>query len=262
MRFLGFRLYAPLCSFGDVAVGERRPSLAAPSRSMVLGLVGACLGVPRHDAEGQAELERSLGVATRTDAEGSLLVDYHTAQAPDGTRIKAFEKREGRSVATRLDEVSATFDKDGTHHGLDTQLSQRQYRVDAAFVVCVWLRDGTARWSLESIEEHLRRPHYAPFAGRKGAPVGLPFEPSIVEAEDPVSAMRAMHFELDGLLKPVSSKSPERIFRWEGDWQGLKTHRTEMRRDRVTSRARWQFHLREEHVLTEPKEDHDVPEHH
>lgn len=263
MRFLGFRLYAPLCSFGDVAVGGQRPSLSAPTRSMVLGLVGACLGISRHDVDGQDELERCLGIATRTDAEGSLLVDYHTAQAPDAARIKAFTKREGRPPSTRLDEVSATFDRDGVRCPLDTQLSQRQYRVDAAYAVCLWLRGSAARWSLETIVDHLRMPRYVPFAGRKGAAIALPFEPSIVDAEEPVAALRSLRFTLDAVIEtPVASKSRERTYRWEGEWQGLVPQRTDVRRDRVASRVRWQFLTRAEHVLTEAKEGADVLEHH
>ncbi len=263
MRFLAFRLYAPLCSFGDVAVGERRPSLSAPSRSMLLGVVGACLGVAREDAEGQAELERSLGVATRTDSPGSLLVDYHTAQAPDGTRLGAYRKLRGHPAATRREELAATFDRDGSPHPLGTQLSQRQYRVDGAYAGCLWLLEEPSRWKLEEIAEGMRRPQFVPYAGRKAAVLAMPFQPAILDAPDPVSALRAARFELDGELRRVLAASKERSFRWEGDWPGLVPARTEARRDRVASRARWQFTIREEHVLTETieaKEGGDVLE--
>jgi CRISPR system Cascade subunit CasD len=228
---------------------------------MVLGLLGSCLGVPRHDADGQAELERVLGVATRTDAEGCLLVDYHTAQAPDGPRIAAFRKRKGFPIATRREELSATFDKDGAPHHLGTQLSQRQYRMDAAFAACVWLREeDQARWPLEALAEHLRCPTYVPFAGRKAAAIALPFEPQLVEAADPVAALRALRFSLDPEIRRITGRSKECTYRWEGDWKGVTPARTETRRDRVASRARWQFLTREEHVLTETKEATHVPE--
>ncbi len=262
MRFLGFRIYAPLCSFGDVAVGEHRPSLGAPTRSMVLGLVASCLGIPRHDADGQAELERSLGVATRTDAEGTLLVDYHTAQAPDSTRLVAFRKRTGFPVATRRDEVNAVFDKDGNPRVLDTQLSQRQYRTDAAFAVCVWLRVEPARWTLDAIADRMRQPIFAPFVGRKAAPMGTLFEPTVIETTDPVAAVRDLRFSLDEAIARVTRAARHRTFRWEGDWKGVKPDRTETRRDRVHSRERWQFHVRDEHVLTEAKEEGDVSQPH
>jgi CRISPR system Cascade subunit CasD len=262
MRFLGFRLYAPLASFGDVAVGERRPSLTAPTRSMILGLVAACLGIRREEADQQAELERALGVATRTDAPGTLLVDYHTAQSPDGARRAAFSKRHGVPIATRRDEVSATFEKDGAPHPLDTQLSQRQYRTDAAFAVCLWLRDDQSPWTPELLVDRLREPRFVPFAGRKAAALALPFEPTLVDATNPMEALRLLRFSLDRFVEKLTRSAKERVYRWEGDWPGLPSDRTEVRRDRVLSRARWQFLTRDEHVFTETRteETRDVPE--
>jgi len=227
---------------------------------MILGIVGGCLGVVRDDEKGHVELERCLGVVTRTDAQGALLVDYHTAQAPKkAADLRGFAKREGRLPSTRKDELAANHEK-------NTALSMRQYRVDAAFAVCLWLREESSSWSLESIADHMRRPKFVPFAGRKGAPIGLPFEPSFVEADDPVAALRSLRFSLDDEIeKLVLSQCADRTYRWDGDsgrWQDLKRDRTEVRRDRVASRLRWQFLLREEHVFTERKEGSLVPERH
>lgn len=255
MRFLCFRLFAPLASFGDVAVGERRSSLDAPTRSMVLGLVGACLGIRRDDEDGQAALAYDLGVATRTDAEGGLLVDYHTAQAPDEPRLKAYRRRWGRYPATRREELSCTADGKGEPVELGTQLSQRQYRSDAAFAVALWLRRDRSAWSLERIEEALIAPGFVPYAGRRSAAIAMPFQPHILEADDPVAALRDARFALDeaiGMIVEPKGRAPmRRIFRWEGDWHELSPDRTEARRDQVVSRTRWQFIQRDEHVLVE-----------
>jgi len=262
MRFLCFRLFAPLASFGDVAVGERRPSLSAPTRSMVLGLVGACLGIRRDEEDGQTALERDLGVATRTDAEGSLLVDYHTAQAPDEPRIRAFRRRRGRLPATRREELSCTTDAKGVPVELGTQLSQRQYRVDAVFAVALWVREEDSTWSLERIQEALVRPVFVPYAGRRSAAIAMPFQPRLVEADDPVAALRGVQFPLDeelGALLDPKRRGPvqtvQRIYRWERQTKGKEWNvtpdRTEARRDQVVSRTRWQFNQRDEHVLVE-----------
>nr|WP_284509571.1 CRISPR-associated protein Cas5 [Salinivibrio costicola] len=45
--YLVFRLYGPLASWGEPAVGGDRPTSAYPSRSAVLGLLGAALGIKR-----------------------------------------------------------------------------------------------------------------------------------------------------------------------------------------------------------------------
>ena len=47
--YLVFRLYGPMCSWGDIAVGEVRPSTVHPSKSAILGLIAAALGVKRPD---------------------------------------------------------------------------------------------------------------------------------------------------------------------------------------------------------------------
>lgn len=252
MHFLGFRLYAPLASFGDVAVGGLRPSLTAPTRSMILGLVAACLGIKRDDVDQQAKLEKVFGVATRTDSPGVLLADFHTAQAPDGPRRNVFLGRHGFQVGTRRDELSATYDRNGARHPLDTQLSQRHYRMDAAYAVCLWIRIEPSPWSLELLQKRFLQPVFAPFAGRKSAAIALPFEPTIVENDNPVEALRTLQFSLDPKIGKITRAARQRVYRWEGSWAGLSCDRTEMRRDSVLSRDRWQFLTREEHVFAEP----------
>ncbi|HEV2643569.1 MAG TPA: CRISPR-associated protein Cas5, partial [Candidatus Elarobacter sp.] len=75
--FLLFTLYAPLSSWGDIAVGEMRGTWDRPSRSAVLGLVAAALGLLRDDQAAQEALDGGFGVATRLDASGAPSADYH-----------------------------------------------------------------------------------------------------------------------------------------------------------------------------------------
>ena len=62
MRFLLFTLYAPMGSFGEIAVGERRMSWARPGRSAVLGLVAAAQGIERGDEEAARRQEDRHGL--------------------------------------------------------------------------------------------------------------------------------------------------------------------------------------------------------
>src|SRR5256885_4103212 len=59
--YLVFRLYGPMCSWGDIAVGEVRPSTVPPSKSAILGLIAAALGTKRpnmaHDDAERSALE-------------------------------------------------------------------------------------------------------------------------------------------------------------------------------------------------------------
>ena len=88
-EFLVFRLYGPLAAWGDIAVGEQRPTTPHPSKSAILGLVAAALGIRRDEEERQQALAEGYGYAVRVDASGVLLRDYHTTQIPDSTsRLK------------------------------------------------------------------------------------------------------------------------------------------------------------------------------
>lgn len=250
--FLCFRLHGPLASWGDIAVGEKRPTSPNVSRSAALGIVGAALGIRRDDSDHWAELDRSLGFACRTDSPGALLVDYHTAQGPDERllRARAKEARRGEGEwhrpATRADELAFRRDE------LSTLLSSRQYRADAAWTVALWSRgEGTSgRWTLEGIAGALRKPHFVPYLGRKSCPLDVPMEPQIVQADDPVTALRGAVFLSDALLGPALEAGRDNAtVQWEDEWPGLAAAQTIRRRDRVSSRARWQFAEREEHQM-------------
>lgn len=261
--FLCFRLHGPLASWGDVAVGERRPSMPHPSRSAILGLVGAALGVRRDDADAWETMDRAFGFASRTDAPGELLVDFHTAQGPEEKLLRAAEKlarKEERSwhrPATRRAEL------DFPRATLDTLLSSRQYRVDALWTVALWISDDRAPWSLAEVSAALRQPRFVPYLGRKSCVVDLPLEPQVFEAPDPVTAMESARFLTDGFLAFVlACGAGKATVQWEGRWPGLEPDQTVRRRDRVLSRARWQFGEREEHQKSwsQPNGGRDVPE--
>jgi CRISPR system Cascade subunit CasD len=248
-EFLCLRLHGPLASWGDIAVGERRPTAPHPSRSAVLGLTAAALGVRRDDGDAWAALDRALGFASRTDAPGELAIDFHTAQGPEEKLLRARE-REARKAgiawqrpATRKAELAFR------RHDLSTLLSARQYRIDAAWVVALWLRpEAPSRWSLSQIAAALRAPFFLPYLGRKSCPVDVPMQPQVIESPDPVAAMAAAVFHTDDLLAPVlRAGSGKATVQWEGTWAGLEPAQTVRRRDRVLNRARWQFAEREEH---------------
>ena len=237
MRFLLFTLYAPMGSFGEVAVGERRMSWARPGRSAILGLIAAAQGIERADEAAHQRLEAGLHYAVRTDAPGRPFMDYHTAQTP--------KARRGRTFATRREELESD--------ALNTVLSTREWRADACFTVALWPRSGHAA-DLDHIANCLQRPHYVPYLGRKSAPLGLPLDPSIIEAETFTDAFDARppndevrrvlrHARVDGM--------PHGEVACDHDAPGAPDQgRIERRRDAVASRARWQFAERIERVVS------------
>lgn len=224
-----------MAAFGAVAVGERRPSWDRPSRTAVLGLVAAALGIDRADEAAHQTLHAGYGMAVRTDASGRLLADYHTAQVPPAQR--------GRRHPTRADELSTL--------GLSTILTRREYRTDAVYTVALWEHPG-APHSLAALQAALLRPAYVLYLGRKGCPLGLPLGPQLLDASGPEQALEAraagapkpeqqLRGELSASIGAVAmdaeAADPARVLR------------VEQRRDALASRTRWQFGLRAEAVL-------------
>ncbi|MGE4504412.1 MAG: type I-E CRISPR-associated protein Cas5/CasD [Desulfovibrionaceae bacterium] len=186
-QYLVFQLYGPLMSWGDVAVGEERPSCDHPTRSGVVGLLAAALGVRRGEEQRLAALNRGLGLAVRADAPGLRLRDYHTVQV-------AKEPKKGSWYACRADELQAP---DGW---ISTILSRREYLQDACFTACCWRR-GEGAPSLAELAEALRRPVFAPYLGRRACPPGLPFAPEVGAFAGPLEALAA--YALDAALEPL-----------------------------------------------------------
>lgn len=78
MKTLTIKLSAPLQAYGNEASFERRTSWQAPSKSAVIGMIAAALGL-RRDSEQISELN-SLAFAVRIDQPGKIMTDFHTVE--------------------------------------------------------------------------------------------------------------------------------------------------------------------------------------
>jgi CRISPR system Cascade subunit CasD len=232
--FLLFSIYAPLSSWGDIAVGEARGSWDRPSRSAVFGLVAAALGIIREDQEAHDALDEQHGMAVRLDAAGAPMTDYHTAQTVASAAV-----RKARP-ATRAALLAA-----GEH---ETILSRRTYRQDALATIALWQR-GDARWTLNDLADALRRPTFVLYAGRKANALGLPLDPQLVNAETLAAALKSRSPLPAGLDRRVTHELlPRQGWGTEvahdpctGFDSGLREGRVVTRRDTRAHRTRWQF---------------------
>jgi CRISPR system Cascade subunit CasD len=229
-RFLVFQLYGPLASWGDVAVGEVRPSALHPGRSGVLGLVAACVGLKREDEEAQTSLSRSLGLAVLVRSSGTPVVDYHTAQVPGQKR--------GRTYATRRDQLGYAGSE------LNTILSRRHYRCDSFHVAALWEKQDRPVPTLSEVGAALNSPAFTPYLGRKACPCALPFAPRLVEASNLTEALRT--HSMPGW--PGVAAGQDAVLYWEaGVDAGVEPEARYWRYDEPLSRRRWQFGARWEH---------------
>ncbi|MEO8379267.1 MAG: type I-E CRISPR-associated protein Cas5/CasD [Acidobacteriota bacterium] len=233
--YLLFQLFGPMAAWGDIAIGERRHVFSQPTKSAILGLVAGALGLRRTDQEKLSALHGGYGFASRVDSAGILLTDFHTAQTPP--------TRRGITFRTRRDELA------GRRSDLETILSYRDYHTDSFSVACLWaLHD--APYPIEHLALALRRPVFAPYLGRRSCSPSLPLDPRLVEAPNPIDALRGAAFPDDGALRGMVDSA--RSYYWEGD-QGsaLKPLQTLRRRDVARSRIQWQFSERSEHHAVE-----------
>ncbi len=239
MDYLVFQLQASLSAWGETAVGEFRPTANYPSESALLGLLAAALGIRREEEEAHAALRAGYGFAIGVLSSGRLLRDYHTAQMPGRVSLK------NRPHNSRRDELN--FPKDE----LNTILSTRDYRQDAASVVAVQVRDS-APYALSDVAQALAKPRFTLYLGRKACPPALPLNPQIIAAENALSALQTYRQAL-AERSGETVLALERMVWGEGIDSGA-THDLEVvRKDRVLSRVHWQFGDRIEYVALAPQ---------
>ena len=237
--FLVFQLYGALASWGDIAVGEYRPSRGCPSKSAITGLLAAALGIERKDDAAHVKLAHHYGVAVCVRAEGEWLRDYHTAQVPGGDKEYVTRRQELATDKLRL----------------NTVLSQREYRTDAFYQIAIWLIDN-APYSLEALYYALRRPKFNLYLGRKSCPAGLPLYPRLIL--DVTLKQAFDDYPLDRAEPWLKQLGAPDLLRFVWERRSLKTEEEGMspimrypRRDKVVSRKRWQFTDRAEYYHAE-----------
>ena len=239
--FLIFQLYGALASWGDIAVGEYRPSQGQPSKSAITGLLAAALGIDRENDAAHIELGQHYAVATCVRAEGELLRDYHTTQVPGGNRTYFTRRQELLSGKLKL----------------NTILSQRDYRTDAFYQIAIWALDTDAPHSLEGLKNALQQPRFSLYLGRKSCPAGLPMYPLIMS--DVTLKQAFDSYPLDKAEPWINEPEPTGLVSYFWEQGRLKTEELGMessmnypRRDQVLSRKRWQFSGRNEYYYAEP----------
>ncbi|WP_148252067.1 type I-E CRISPR-associated protein Cas5/CasD [Aidingimonas lacisalsi] len=237
-EYLVFRLYAPLASWGEAAVGESRPSATYPGRGAIIGLLGAALGVRRDDDERQRQLRESVCIAVKQRSPGALLRDYHTVQVPAAQSKVTYH--------TRRDELNAP------RKVINTILSSRDYRGDGLWTVAVWLT-SQAKLTLSEMEQALKTPYFPLYLGRKACPPAAPLAPRREICGCLLDALDTSFPPLCGTAdeeRRVLNLPDETLYAWEGDPKhldgSLEGNESNDVWDEPLHRRRWQFGPRAE----------------
>lgn len=255
MDFLVFRLYGPMASWGEIAVGEARHSAIYPSKSAIIGLLASALGIRRDQEQLQNNLAAGYWQAIKLLKAGQVLKDYHTAQAPDS--VGKFRYR------TRRDELIHGKER------LGTALSSREYRTDAQAIIAIKALDA-APYELQSLQQALQSPKFHLYLGRKSCPLAAPVDAQVITADNFRQALDSYELK-DLLINAPEWRSDARWlpedklthYYWEGDLQGFSVEDAEFnfqqvqklsRYDMPLSRRRWQFSPRSEFLWLYNKE--------
>lgn len=178
------RLEGPMQSWATQSKLGIRDTDREPSKSGVIGLVGAALGMERDDDDMLALLRRGA-LAIRVDRAGTLLRDFHTA---GGSKFR------GREHFV---------------HGVSYCVpTERFYLQDASFVAALEADDVLA----ERIAGALAAPRWPLFLGRRACPPSAPVLIGTVDFDAP-GAVRAAPLAKqcdDGALRLIVEAPPER----------------------------------------------------
>ncbi|MBI2887190.1 MAG: type I-E CRISPR-associated protein Cas5/CasD [Chloroflexi bacterium] len=163
-HILFLRLEGPLQSWGDQqSKFVVRRTAEAPTKSGVIGLLCAALGVSRNEAHQEwLPTLSALRMGVRADRPGVRWWDYHTVGAHMRMRTA-----DGKTKAGAM-------------------LTRREYLCDASFLVAL---QGEPTL-VARLEAALRKPHWTPYLGRKACPPSRPLlERTAMESGDLLAAL-------------------------------------------------------------------------
>lgn len=154
MATLLLRLAAPLQAWGSGSKFNIRNTGREPTKSGVIGMIAAAMGIQRNDDPEKLIPLSALCFGVRIEREGKLLKDFHMVHEMIGKK--------------------------------DSHVTERYYLSDAVFLVALSSNDEAF---LESIAHALKNPVYPLFLGRRSCPPTLPIVLGI-RSEDLIDTLK------------------------------------------------------------------------
>ncbi len=155
-QYLAIKLDGVMQAWGGHTYEDLRHTELIPTKSAVLGMLGACLGIERGHIADLEAFSKSVEIAVRLDSQPQRIMDYHTV-------LKA-RKVDGKANQNPV-------------------VSRREYLCNAKYTVLIQSSSNTD-YSLELIEKAIRQPVYTPFLGRRSCPLSRPLFDSMLFAID------------------------------------------------------------------------------
>ena len=166
-RFLLLKLAGPMQAWGQHTLETFRPVHQFPTRSGLVGLLGACLGLDGQQRAELCALDASFRLAVRADQDpnrpygASIITDFHT--------VSPVRRADGQLSPYPL-------------------VTRREYLCDASFTAALaFLPDG--RFRHEEVVAAVNNPRHTPYLGRRSCPLGRPLLEGEVRAESLAAAL-------------------------------------------------------------------------
>ncbi len=132
-----------------------------PTRSAVIGLLGAALGISRDNHQQLHQLSQQLSIAVQVNQTGTKISDYHTVQnfrSPLGKIQKG---------------VKPTY---------------RDYWCDSEHIFAITAKSEV----IDKLTQAVKAPVFTLFQGRKSCPLTRPIFESVQECSNPANALKSL----------------------------------------------------------------------
>ena len=242
-RCLVFHLTGPMGGWGGIAVGTFRPTMRHPTKSAIVGIVAAALGLGRGDDRVRS-LFTCFEYAVISAGTESEISDFATVESSEPDRDETFTVLPPRSL-----ELS--------RKKRNTIVVDRRYVCNGYYTV-IMVPKGETIFSLESIRDSLQFPTYVPYLGRKSCPLSFPMCPTIEsysKLRDIISSVylrpyREELFQDSRFLKDTSFLKVYSTYPIDG-YNGYTSH---VVNDDIPDRLNWSFRERTEYEFLEELE--------
>jgi CRISPR system Cascade subunit CasD len=213
-RALALLLDAPLQSWGDHSRFNHRGTASFPSKSGVIGILAAALGINKF-ADDEAEKIRPLAALSfavarlpRVTVGGKQLpslrlLDYHTVGA-------AYDREDPWEIGLIVRNA------EGKPKYGHTEITRREYLLDARFVVVL---EGDAS-TLQVVQRALENPRWGVWLGRKSCPPAIPLRAFLAPSREEAFAQMAETLRRHETRRKRSSSQKGNT--WWGDFDRVE----------------------------------------
>ena len=174
--YLIIKLQGALQAWGGHTYEDYRPSLIFPTRSAIVGLLGACLGIEREDIQALKTLNESFKLTVRANKR-KIIQRENSKEKPPVSMQKI----------TDFHTVQQARKSDGKPRP-EAIVSRREYLCDAEFTLALAFIKDTY-YGLERVKQAILKPVYTPFLGRRSCPIQSRLFESVVTAENVQAAL-------------------------------------------------------------------------